>query len=182
MPSVPHNPQAHHRSHRQSVLREAWVAGSCASVLSALALGWAGHREVRSAAAPLNAVSHWRWGRRALFQRGISGHHTLLGFFIHHCASVWWAGLHAAVRGRSPRAQQPAVVLAGAAATSAIACVVDFQYTPERLTPGFEHHLSRRALAGVYAMFALGLAAGALAVRRSAARAAAGLQDRSHGL
>ena len=121
MPSVPHNPQAHHRSHRQSVLREAWVAGSCASVLSALALGWAGHREVRSAAAPLNAVSHWRWGRRALFQRGISGRHTLLGFFIHHCASVWWAGLHAAVRGRSPRAQQPAVVLAGAAATSATA-------------------------------------------------------------
>lgn len=79
-------------------------------------------------------------------------------------------------------AQQPAVVVAGAAATSAIACVVDFQYTPERLTPGFEHHFSRRALAGVYAMFALGLAAGALAVRRSAARAAAGSQDRSHGL
>jgi len=32
--------------------------------------------------------------------------------------------------------------------------------TPKRLTPGFEHELSRTAMAGVYAAMAVGLAAG----------------------
>lgn len=45
-------------SPRKAVLYEALVAGSCASVLSTLALAWAGHREIRSAVAPVNAVSH----------------------------------------------------------------------------------------------------------------------------
>jgi hypothetical protein len=36
--------------------------------------------------------------------------------------------------------------------------------TPERLTPGFEHRLSTRALLGVYACFAIGLALGSMAV------------------
>lgn len=147
------------------MLVEALVAGSCASVLSALALGWAGRREVKSATAPLNAVSHWRWGKPALRKHGFSARYTVLGYCIHHGASVWWASLHAAVMQRRPDARVPAVLLAGAAATGAVACAVDFQCTPERLTPGFEHHLSRLSLAGVYALFALGLAAGAWAVR-----------------
>jgi hypothetical protein len=41
---------------------------------------------------------------------------------------------------------------------------VDFQLTPERLTPGFEHRLSHRSLAAVYGAFAVGLAVGALLV------------------
>lgn len=150
---------------QRAVWREALVAGSCASVLSAIALVWAGQREVRSPTAPLNAVSHWRWGKPALHKRGFSTRHTLLGYCIHHAASVWWAALHAAAMRRRPDARRPAVLLAGAATTSAVACVVDFQCTPERLTPGFEHHLSRPALAGVYALFAIGLAAGAWIAR-----------------
>lgn len=93
--------------------------------------------------------------------------HTLLGYLIHHGASVWWAGLHAAVMRRRRPQQKPAALLAGAAVTSALACVVDFRCTPERFTPGFEHHLSRKSIAGVYAVFALGLALGALAQRGS---------------
>ena len=149
-----------------SVLREALVAGTYASMLSAVALSWAGRREVHSIAAPLNAVSHWGWGRSALRMHGFSARHTALGYFIHHCASLWWAGLHAAAMQRRCNAGRPSIIVAGAAATSAVACVVDFKCTPERLTPGFEHHLSRRSLAGVYAMFAVGLAIGALAVRQ----------------
>ena len=48
--------------------------------------------------------------------------------------------------------------VAGAAATSAIAAFVDFRLTPARFTPGFEHRLSRKAIAVVYSAFAVGLA------------------------
>ena len=68
-----------------------------------------------------------------------------------------------ALHGR-PAARNPGAVLAGSMATSAAACFVDFQLTPERLTPGFEHRLSHRSLAAVYGAFAVGLAVGALLV------------------
>ena len=145
------------RPHRR-LWSEAALAGTLASVLSAVVLGWTGHREKRSITAPVNAVSHWWWGKPALRVRGLSVRHTLLGYAIHHGAALGWAALHAlAVRGRTKSAT-PAALVAGAAATSAVACLVDFKCTPERFTPGFEHHLSRSALVGVYAAFALGLA------------------------
>lgn len=148
-----------------AVLREALMAGSFASVLSTFTLAWAGHSEVRSAVAPLNAVSHWRWGRPAFHQREFSVRHTLLGYSIHHCASIWWAAVHAAAMMHHPRSQQPAQVVAGALTTSVVACLVDFKCTPERLKPGFEHHLSRPQLGGVYLAFAAGLALGAMLAR-----------------
>ncbi|MDO4592457.1 MAG: hypothetical protein Q4B46_06595 [Comamonadaceae bacterium] len=160
----------HPATRTSRLLHEAWVAGSLASALSALALTWAGHREIRSSTAPLNAVSHWRWGNPALRKRGFTGRHTLLGYAIHHCASIWWAGIHAIARHRHPRADQTSTVLLGALTTSAVACVVDFKCTPQRLTPGFEHHLSRKALAGVYLHFAAGLALGALSSRATTSR------------
>ena len=47
----------------------------------------------------------------------------------------------------------------------------DFRFTPDRLTPGYEHRLSRKALAATYAVFAVGLALGALlTTRRGSAR------------
>lgn len=105
-----------------AVLREALMAGSFASVLSTFTLAWAGHSEVRSAVAPLNAVSHWRWGRPAFHQREFSVRHTLLGYSIHHCASIWWAAVHAAATMHHPRSQQPAQVVAGALTTCVVAC------------------------------------------------------------
>jgi hypothetical protein len=44
-----------------------------------------------------------------------------------------------------------------------LACFVDYQLTPQRLTPGFEHRLSSRAMLAVYACFAVGLAIGSVA-------------------
>jgi hypothetical protein len=62
---------------------------------------------------------------------------------------------------RARRATQAGDALVPAATTSALACFVDFQLTPRRLTPGFERQLSRKSLAVAYVAFALGLAAGA---------------------
>lgn len=150
------------------------AAGSLGSIFSALALMARGRRDAGSAAAPVNAVSHWFWDREALHQQGVDVRHTLVGYLTHHGASLFWAGLFSWALHKRPSAQRPAAVVAASAATSAVACFVDFNLTPERLTPGYEHRLSRRSLAVVYIAFGAGLAAGALAVGRRERRLRAG--------
>lgn len=148
-------------------MHEAAVAGALASVLSATALAIAGRRETPSATAPINAVSQWLWGRReALAADEPDGRHTLNGYLIHHLASTFWAVLHAAALRHTGVPARPLPALAAAATTSAFAAFVDLKCTPERLTPGFQHRVSSRALAATYGAFAVGLALGCLAMRR----------------
>lgn len=142
--------------------REGLFAGSVASLLSAAALALAGHRENNDAAAPVNAISHWIWDRPALYKSGVNLQYTLLGYAVHHVASVFWGVLHARAWGCRPQAKSPGPALAGAATAAAVACFVDLELTPRRLTPGFEHRLSSRAMLAVYACFALGLAIGSM--------------------
>jgi hypothetical protein len=149
-----------------AALREAAVSGSLASLLSAAALAAAGRREVADSSAPVNAPSHWLWGDRALQHRGTDLRHTASGYLIHHLASVLWALVHARALAGHPAAARPAPALAAATVTAALACAVDMRLVPHRLSPGFQHQLSRPALAVVYGCFALGLAAGSLALQR----------------
>ena len=53
---------------------------------------------------------------------------------------------------------------AESAATSALACTVDYTITPKRLTPGYELRLSKPSMAAVYVAFAAGLFVGSLAL------------------
>lgn len=147
-------------------MREGLIAGSVASAVSTVALLAAGRKEPRRALAPVNAISHWIWGDLALRQNEPSLRHTMTGYLIHHAASVFWAVLHARAWGERREAKRPGPALAGAAAAAGVACFVDYQMTPQRLTPGFEHRLSRPAMAGVYAGFAIGLALGSLLAAR----------------
>lgn len=57
--------QALSRASARSTVQQSLVAGSLASLLSSAVLAWAGRREDRSAAAPLNALSRWYWGDEA---------------------------------------------------------------------------------------------------------------------
>lgn len=150
----------------KTALREAAVSGTLAGLLSAGALALAGRREVSDASAPANATSHWVWGDEALHRDGADWRHTMTGLLIHQLASNFWATLHARAVAGHPAATQAGAALAAAAATASAACLVDMRLTPHRLTPGFERRLSRPALACVYACFALGLAAGSVAVNR----------------
>jgi len=145
-------------------LREGLFTGSAASVASAIALAACGRRETGHAAAPVNAVSHWVWDRESLRADRPSARYTLTGYLVHHGASVFWATLYARAWGSRKHAKRPLPALAGAAVASAVACCVDYRITPDRLRPGFEHRLSLRSLALVYACFALGLAAGNIAL------------------
>jgi hypothetical protein len=143
--------------------QQAVVAGSIAAVASAIALAIAGRRELRDPAAPLNGPSQWLWGRPASFRRGFSVRHTVAGYLVHHIASVFWATLYERFCSHGVSKGGSAV---GAAATAALACVVDMKLAPGRLTPGFERRLSRPALLAVYAAFACGLAASRLRSRK----------------
>jgi len=137
------------------------ISGSVAAVASTLALVWLGRRELNDAAAPVNGPSQWIWGRSAPYQDGFSARHTLVGYGIHHSASMLWAALYERLRRAMPGGPRQAA-LAAAATAAATAYVVDFKLTPERFTPGYEKRLSKRGLYAVYAAFALGLAVPAL--------------------
>jgi hypothetical protein len=147
-------------------LREGAVAGTAASVLSTAALGALGAVQDGKVAAPLNAVSHWLWGDESLQRDRPSWRHTLVGYLTQHAASVMWATLYARVYGHRPEAKRLPNAIAGGIATSAVAYVVDYTITPKRLTPGYEHRLDGKGMLAVYAVLALGFAAGALALRR----------------
>lgn len=147
------------------VFSQGLLAGSLASLLSTAVLAFAGRRESGSAAAPLNAVSHWYWGDEALRQDEADLAHTVAGYATHHVAATFWATLYAALASNQPAMRSTPGLLLGAAATSATAFVTDFRLTPHRFTPGYEHRLSANALLAVHAALAFGLAAGALALR-----------------
>ena len=147
------------------VLSQGLLAGSLASLISTAVLALAGRRESGSAAAPLNAVSPWYWGDQALRLDKADLAHTAAGYLTHHVAATFWAALYAALASDRPALRTTPGVVLGAAATSATACLVDFKLTPHRFTPGYEHRLSNGALLAVHAALAIGLAAGALALR-----------------
>jgi len=102
----------------------------------------------------LNAITHIYDGGEPPARDGYGKRNTLLGSGIHTLASLWWAAFHQiAFRTQADK------VSAGAA-TAVLAYFVDYHVVPRRLQPGFEAHLSPRALAAVYVALALALAAG----------------------
>lgn len=156
---------------------EALVAGAVASLVSTVALLAAGRREAGHAFAPLNAISHWAWGPEALGRDPPDLRHTALAYATHHASSIFWAGLHASLRRHSGKPRGGTGLLASSAAMAAFACLADYRFTPRRLRPGFEHRLSRRAIAGVYAAFAVGLALGVVAAEARPATARQKLRE-----
>ena len=149
----------------KQALREGAVSGSLASILSAAYLVYAGERR-STPAAPVNAISHWFFGRRAIEADQPSLLYTVTGYLVHHCASMFWGVLSAKAWGSSKQPRKPLEAAAGSVVTAGVACFVDYQLTPKRLSPGFEHRLKQPEMVNVYACFALGLAVGTLLMRR----------------
>lgn len=148
---------------RSTPLQRALVSGATASAASTAVLAVAGRVENGRAAAPTNATSHWLWGEHATHVDRPTLRHTLVGYAIHHAASVFWALFYERRRRRGESAGR---VVTDAAVVAGLACLVDYTVTPPRFTPGFEKRLSKPALVAVYAAFGAGLAAAALWRRR----------------
>jgi hypothetical protein len=154
------------------VMRDAAVSGTLAAVASTAVLAAAGRAETGSAFAPTNAISHWIFGDEAARRDDASARHTLVGFAIHHGASVFWALVFERLFGRANARGDVLPALGAGMAVSALACFVDYQLTPKRLQPGYEMRLSRPALAAVYVAFGAGLALGALVNARASGQRA----------
>jgi hypothetical protein len=133
----------------------ALISGSLAAVAVTLVASLAGRRATGSSAAALNATSHFLWGDSDAARRNAySLKYTGVGFAANYGASIFWALLYEVL---GSRRRTPARALRDAAATAAIAYIVDYHAVPKRLTPGFELRVPPRALAAVYAALALGL-------------------------
>lgn len=147
-------------------MRRGLVGGTTSSLLSTAALSAFGQHDAGSAYVPTNAVSHWIWGERAVYRHAPSARYTLPGYLIHHGCATFWAVIFERVCGELLDRKHPALTLGAGSAASALACFADYQLTPRRFRPGFERTLSRPSLAGVYAVFGIGLALGAMLSRR----------------
>jgi hypothetical protein len=163
---APHGMPPRACSPRRSAIRTGLIAGAFASVASTITLSVLGRWQAASASAPTNATSHWIWDRPALVKKSPSLRHTLTGYAIHHGSATFWAVLYAWLHANRRPAQSVPAALSSAGVAAATACAVDYLATPRRLTPGFEHHLSRPAMAAVYASFAVGLAIGCAVANR----------------
>lgn len=149
----------------KQALREGMVTGSVASLLSTATLAIAGRCETGSAAAPVNAVSHWLWGDEALREDRLTWRHTLTGYVTQHLAAVFWAVLYARIYGHRAQAKRLPQAIAGGIATSATAAAIDYNLIPRRLRPGYENRLSATSMVLTFGSIAAGLALGALLLR-----------------
>jgi hypothetical protein len=146
--------------------RQALVSGTLASLFSTAVLAWQGYRRYGKPAAPTNATSHWLWGDDDAFLASEpDARHTGVGYATHHASAIMWALFYERWLERTENPSMGEVVGA-AAATTAVAAFVDYVLTPKRLRPGFEAHLSPADLAGVFAAFGIGLAAGGVVNRQ----------------
>jgi hypothetical protein len=146
---------------------DALTSGLLAGSLSTGVLLAQGRREQASAAAPVNAISHWIWPRRALQRDDVSMAHTGTGLALHLGSSLLWSSAFTLLR-RMRERPTVANAVVDAAAVTATAALVDLKVVPKRLSPGFEERLSPASVAWVYVLFGAGLAVAAcLADRRS---------------
>jgi hypothetical protein len=150
-------------------LRRSLLSGTCASIASAVALGIRGSAEEGSAMAPMNGPSQWLWGHHAAQPAKATLRHTAVGYAIHHLSSNWWAAIYEVISGEHGTRKSVPRILSEAIGVTALAFVVDYGLTPQRLQPGFEKHVRPRSIALGYVAFATGLAAATL-LRRAAER------------
>lgn len=136
------------------------ISGICAGLAAVAVLTVSAERRNRSPWQPINATSHWIYGRRAGSVSRLDLAHTGTGFATHMLASFWWALPFAAMLGRNARPSPPRAI-AAAAGTTVLAAVVDYGLVPKRLTPGWELALPKSDLAMTYIAMGLGLAFGA---------------------
>lgn len=136
--------------------------GAIATAATAATAAACGGLESGQAAAPLNAISHIVWGKRAAQQNAPSWKYTFTGLATHAAAVTSWAAIHEFFAHRAAARGETSTVLLSAIGVSALAYLVDYRIVPDRFTPGFEKRLSQRSLLGVYSVLAGALAVGSL--------------------
>lgn len=133
-------------------------SGAMATVTTTGAALLAGKWEVNTPAAGLNATSHIVWGSPAFHVDHFDLAHTGVGALVNAAAMFSWASVMHAL---FPAPQSKTAAALVGSSVAALAYIFDYHVVPARLTPGFEHRLSKRALLGLYAALGATLAWGA---------------------
>jgi hypothetical protein len=136
------------------------VSGLAGGALSQIASAVYGRAERGRSDLPMHAVSHIAWGDDPESHDGRHTHNYIIGMALHHGASIFWATFFEALFGRAAERSTGAALVGGATIATA-AYVTDYHVVADRFKPGFEAHLSNRALFSIYTGLAIGLAAGA---------------------
>lgn len=143
------------------MLRHLLLCGVSAAVGSYTAVAAAAALEGKGVLRPANATSHWVHGPKAGRRDGADLSHTLVGGLTHVASAFFWAVPFAMrLAHRPPRSL--AVLLRDATLLSAFAAAFDYLVVPKRLTPGWEHALSRKSVGAGFVGLAAGLAGGGL--------------------
>jgi hypothetical protein len=152
------------RTEPAKLIERALVTGTVASVLSSTALAALALVEGKGPARPLNSTSHVFWGDKAARIGALDLRHSVTGYLIHHASAVFWAVMFEGITRDTDRSTLK--LARNAAATVAIAGLLDYGLLPKRLTPGFEQVLSTRSTVIGLAALAGGLVIGGLLVRQ----------------
>lgn len=146
-----------------NLFARAFASGSGAAIASAAVASREAVNHGSTFVAPINAVSHCIWPAEALLDERGSVRLTGTGALIHLGASVFWGALFETLLGQRA---SPAGIVRAAAVTAATAYVIDYHVVPERVTPGFEAHVSSRSFLPIYAALGAGFALVALSRSR----------------
>ena len=136
------------------------ISGLAGGALSQIVSAVYGRTERGRSDLPMHAVSHIAWNDDPESHKGRHTHNFVIGTALHHGASIFWATFFEALFGRAAE-RSTGSALVGGATIAAAAYVTDYHVVSDRFKPGFEAHLSNRALFSIYAGLAIGLAAGA---------------------
>src|SRR5881296_1470295 len=136
------------------------VSGLAGGVLSQFVTALYGRAQRGDSDLPIHAVSHIAWGDAPESHKGRHTHNLLLGTALHQGASMFWASLFEALFGEDAERSTGSALIGGATVATA-AYVTDYYVVSDRFKPGFEAHLSNRALFAIYAALGIGFAAGA---------------------
>jgi hypothetical protein len=150
----------------RTTLLNTLITGGIASLATTVAASLFSKAEGKSAARPINAVSHIAWGEEATHRSEPSVKYTLTGALLNTAAVMSWGLVQEVLLGRFARKKSVPKALAAGAAVSGLAYVTDYHVVPKRLTPGFEDTLNKKSLAGIYAVLAVSLALGAMLANR----------------
>jgi hypothetical protein len=141
-------------------IRNCLISGTLGGITSHLAASLCSQRAHGRSELPMHAVSHIAWNDDPASHTGRNPHNFAVGSALHHGACLFWAPFFEALFGKRAE-KSTATALVGGATIATTAYLTDYHIVSERFRPGFEAHLSNRALFVVYAALAVGLAAGA---------------------
>lgn len=151
---------------KYTVLQRALVSGAASSIVSTVAMAVVAKKDTGSPYAATNAVSHYVHGNKASYRDRFSLRYTVPGLLIHHANATFWSFVFERVMGGVLDQKNPAGILASAAATSAFAAFTDHKLAPRPMQPGYQKRLSNKSLGVVYASIAVGMALGAMFLRK----------------